>query len=631
MSLGAGRDSSASESGSTPPGAHARFARSSLQRVDVAHLLVAAAVTLSAWLTLPLDRNTALVSVAVMVVTGVLVREPLLLAASAILFTGANAGEQLRALAVEPPASVSGIALLVGDPERSDFGWQVLLEFAGRRYAAAVDGDVGRPLSTLATGDHVVVEGRPRPLRNAPVGWVRSNHLVARLAVRSLERGPPAAPWYRLANGVRNVLAAGSRSFDQERSPLYLGMVIGDDRDLSALREFRFRSAGLTHLSAVSGQNVGFLLLLFSPVLARFERRARWAATCFVLVFFVLVTRADPSVLRAAVMASVAAAALSSGRSLSTSRALAVAVVVLLIVDPLMVHSIGFSLSVTATLALVFAAPLVAMHLPGPSWLRVPLSATVCAQLATAPLLASIGSTSSPMAVPANLLAVPVAGAVMVLGMTVGTVAGLVAEPIAAVLQLPCRAAVGWVDMVAAVASGVPCRPIGIARLAAVVTLVALAVVARSRSVGACAAERPWGLSALRVCRRLVLVAAVVVVVISCWPSRPGAGVFSPAKGVDVVVGGCGAVVVKLSRGARGVATLTALSSMGVRRVDVLVVGGGAGRVGASVAEQWPVRRRLDEGRVSGPESFSVGGVDVDVSEDAVQIGLSEGPCSLGP
>ncbi len=567
------------------------------------------------------------------------IREPMLLAAAAVLFVGANSGGQLRALEADPRSRVGGVAVLVSDPGRSDFGWQVLLSVDGRRYAASLDGDQGRVLSSLATGDHVIVDGRTRPFRNAPIGWIRANHLAGRLSVRHLERGPPAAPWYRLANGARRVLADGSRSFDDERRPLYLGMVIGDDRDMSELREFRFDAAGLTHLSAVSGQNVGFVLILFSPLLVRLGRRGRWVATCMVLAFFVLVTRADPSVLRASVMAAVAAAALSGGRSLHTARALAVAVMVLLVADPLMVHSVGFALSVTATLALVLVGPVVASHLPGPQWVRVPLAATITAQLATAPLLASIGSPASPMSVPANLLAVPAAGLVMVLGLTVGVVAGLVTEPIAAVLQVPVRSAVTWVDLVAGVASSVPCRAVGPGRLALVAGLAALPLVLRAGWARAGWARAGWAragvdghgrMSSLRILSWASTVGAVLVLVVSCWPASPPAGASRPAAGIDVVVGSCGGVVVRVGREADGRDALSATSALGLRRIDVLAVAKGSGRAAGAIAEQWSVRRRLDEGPALDPVTLSVGGVEVVARDGLVEISTSETPCRLG-
>ncbi len=117
----------------------------------------------------------------------------------------------------------------------------------------------------------------------------------------------------------------------------------------------------------MSGQNVALTIVAVGPVLRRLPLRWRWLAGSAVVAAFVLVTRAEPSVLRAATMAVIALVAASSGRPLDGLRALAVTVLVLVLVDPMLVHSVGFRLSVAATVGLTLAAAPIANGLPGPA------------------------------------------------------------------------------------------------------------------------------------------------------------------------------------------------------------------------------------------------------------------------
>jgi predicted membrane metal-binding protein len=66
-----------------------------------------------------------------------------------------------------------------------------------------------------------------------------------------------------------------------------------------------FRGSGLTHLLVVSGQNLAFVLVLASPVTNRLTWRWRWVVTLGVIGAFALVTRFEPSVLRASAMAAI--------------------------------------------------------------------------------------------------------------------------------------------------------------------------------------------------------------------------------------------------------------------------------------------------------------------------------------
>lgn len=581
---------------------------------DAGLVAVAGICALAARLAVPVPWAAATVLVSVAAVVGVTRGHPVLIGAAVVVLVGSRAGSQIAALDTPVPQQVDGVAALVSDPERSRFGWQTTLSVGGRRYLASTDDAAGASLRDLAVGDHVVVGGTTRPIRGAPAGWVRSNHLAGRLVVRRLERGPPAAPWFRAANNVRGLLKEGSGSFDPELRPLYLGMVMGDDRDLSELREFRFRAAGLTHLSAVSGQNVAFVLMLFAPVFSRSSGRARWIITLVALIAFVLVTRAEPSVLRAAVMAAVVAGASIRGRAISGVGALALAVVLLLSVDPLLVHSLGFGLSVAATLALVTVAPILAEHLVGPPSIRAAVAATLSAQVATAPMLAGVGSTFTLAAVPANLLAVPVAGIVMILGMTVGLISGLVAEPVASLLLIPSRLAVSWIDLVARTAASAPIPAMDTRRLGAVVILVVVVLVFRGKAV--------W-------LSRSAAGAALAVLSAACMPVRSPVGLMNPAEGVQAAIGACGGVVVQVSGNAGEDDALVALTRLGVRRIDVLVVGAGAGSQAAMLGEQWRVRRRVFLGDTE-PEGWVVGGASASTDGAEAVIGVSEVPCRLG-
>ena len=71
------------------------------------------------------------------------------------------------------------------------------------------------------------------------------------------------------------------------------------------------------------------------------------------IAFFALITRFEPSVLRASAMAAVAVTATTLGRDSSSLRLLALAVGGLVLVDPFLVHSVGFQLSVAACVGIV--------------------------------------------------------------------------------------------------------------------------------------------------------------------------------------------------------------------------------------------------------------------------------------
>ncbi len=232
---------------------------------------------------------------------------------------------------------------------------------------------------------------------------------------------------------------------------LFLGLVIGDDRAEPADLVDDFRAAGLSHLTAVSGQNVALVLVAAGPLLRRLRPAPRWIATSGLVGWFALLTRFEPSILRASAMALLAATAFWRGWKVAPIRLLALSVCALELIDPLLVWSVGWWLSVSATAALaLFARPL-AVRLPGPRWVRDPLAVTIAAQLGVAPLSLLVFGRMSLLALPANLLAVPVAGFVMAWGIPAGLVAGAFRSwpAVTAVVNLPTLLATRWVRLIA--------------------------------------------------------------------------------------------------------------------------------------------------------------------------------------
>jgi competence protein ComEC len=201
------------------------------------------------------------------------------------------------------------------------------------------------------------------------------------------------------------------------------------------------------------------VLALFAPLLRRCGLRSRVAVAVVVLVCFGTMTRWEPSVLRAIAMAMVALLAGYLGRPATGMRTLALAATVLLLADPFLLHQVGFLLSCAASLGIaLFARPLTAW-LRGPVWMREVLGVTAAAQLGVAPVLIPVFGSMPLVALPANLVAVPLAAPLTVWGLVAGVLGGL-ARPISPAvprwLEVPTTALLHALVTVADVASRVP-------------------------------------------------------------------------------------------------------------------------------------------------------------------------------
>ena len=313
-------------------------------------------------------------------------------------------------------------------------------------------------LRLLEAGESAVLIGRFRPLEGGERRW-RWRHVGSVFEAADLVAAEPATGFLRWANGVRRRVLAGGEALGPTDRALVAGFLVGDDRDLPPTVAADFRAAGLSHLLVVSGANVTLALALVAPLLRRFSLVGRLIGGAAALLLFCAMTRFEPSVLRAGGMSGLALLATFVGRPVSGLRLLALAGAGLVLLDPFLVHSLGFGLSCGASAGILLLAGSLARRLPGPRLIREPLAVTAAAQVGVAPIALPAFGSLPLAALPANLAAAPAAAGLSVWGLGSGLVGGLLGRADGgptALLQGPTAVLVGWIRAVAHVAARCP-------------------------------------------------------------------------------------------------------------------------------------------------------------------------------
>jgi competence protein ComEC len=359
------------------------------------------------------------------------------------------------------------VATLVDDPDSGRFDASALVRVVsfdghaagGRRVLVTASGDVAGQLRILSAGESVVLRGWCAELEGFDLRW-RWKHAVGEVhATEIVGVGPARAPLDRAANRLRSLVLAGSAHLAPVDRALLAGFLLGDTRGVPQELTEQFRAAGLTHLTAVSGENVAFVMALFAPLLRRSGLRGRVVLAFVVLVCFGTMTRWEPSVLRAIAMATIALFAGALGRPTTGLRVLVLAASALLLVDPFLVHQVGFLLSCGASLGIALFSRPITDRLRGPMWMREVLGVTAAAQVGVAPVLIPVFGSMPLVALPANLVAVPLAAPLTMWGLVAGVVGGL-ARPVSPAiprgLELPTVGLLHALISVADLAARVP-------------------------------------------------------------------------------------------------------------------------------------------------------------------------------
>lgn len=249
--------------------------------------------------------------------------------------------------------------------------------------------------------------GQPSRFRARISRPTRRDLTVAALGAVGRPEFGRASAVQRTAHMVRTRFAAAAReALPPGQAAILPGLVLGDTATVAVTTMAAFRTAGLTHLTAVSGANVTIVCGAVLLTAGLIGPRPAVMLAALALVVFVFVVQPTASVLRAAVMGAIALTAVLSARRRQGIPVLAATVIVLMIVAPQLAVDIGFALSVSATGALIVVAPIISARLTSRGWpkpLADALSIALSAQLVTAPLVAAISGQLSLVAVLANL------------------------------------------------------------------------------------------------------------------------------------------------------------------------------------------------------------------------------------
>ncbi|HEX5857160.1 MAG TPA: ComEC/Rec2 family competence protein [Microbacterium sp.] len=222
-------------------------------------------------------------------------------------------------------------------------------------------------------------------------------------------------------SALRTGFVATTAGLPEPGAGLLPGLAVGDTRAVSPELDAAMKASSLTHLTAVSGANCAIVVgVAFAGAAACGARRVvRVAVALAALAGFVALVTPEPSVIRAGAMAAIAMLAVLLGRTGAGLSVLCAAATALLVGDPWLASSLGFSLSVAATAALLVLAPPLARGMERwmPRALALALAVPLAAQLACGPLIVLVSPTVPLYGVLANMVAGPAAPVATITGL----------------------------------------------------------------------------------------------------------------------------------------------------------------------------------------------------------------------
>lgn len=242
-----------------------------------------------------------------------------------------------------------------------------------------------------------------------PVKWLSKN-LIFPLRQRLIQIINKSLP------GERKEVLGVTR---EDALSVLKGVLLGGYKTAPPVIRDAFINSGIVHVLAVSGLHVGLVMIIFYTFFSalRCPRKISSALTIFTVILYALITGARPSAVRAALMCSLGLLANMLGREKDFYNSIAIAGLILLLINPQDLFTVSFQLSFIATLGLLyFAGPLQKFFRFLPRYVAGLLAVTLSAQIVVSPIVVSYFHRLSLIAPLANLLAVPLVTVTVALG-----------------------------------------------------------------------------------------------------------------------------------------------------------------------------------------------------------------------
>lgn len=289
----------------------------------------------------------------------------------------------------------------------------------------------------LAYGDTLLLEGPLNAVLKdgqlANQSYLARDGILSRMYYPQVDTlaygsGNSVMAWiYRLRKRAQEIIFT---QIPFPESSLLGGILLGIDWQIPDYLEEAYRSCGVLHIIAISGYNIA----LISGLIIRLTRRVlspskASAAAILAIASYTILVGAEPAVVRAAIMGSLAIPAHYFGRKVIPLHSLVVVAALMLAGNPLLLWNTGFQLSFLACLGLI------TMVDPIQQWLEegiekrfsetarqwwqpiiVLVVSTLVAQFAVSPVLLALNPVISIHTLAANLALLPIQPMIMSLG-----------------------------------------------------------------------------------------------------------------------------------------------------------------------------------------------------------------------
>lgn len=229
---------------------------------------------------------------------------------------------------------------------------------------------VSKKIKELEYGDQVKLQGKyqkPSEQRNYggydDAQYLKTLKIAGRVKVHQVEvvAKNQLNVVFRYANSVSLKSKEKVEAiFEEEKASILKGLLFGEKGDIAEEVKENFQIANISHVLAISGMHIGYLILGLQVLLKnRIGTKKTKIVTMIILVFYTFMTGFSPSIVRAVVMGVITLGGSLVNRKSDIWNSIAISLLGLLFYNPFLILNVGLQLSYLGTIGIILFQPII--------------------------------------------------------------------------------------------------------------------------------------------------------------------------------------------------------------------------------------------------------------------------------
>lgn len=226
---------------------------------------------------------------------------------------------------------------------------------------------------------------------------------------------------YQMQKKIKAII---KEKLPDETGNLLLAILLGDKKDLSEQIQINFKNSNLSHMLAVSGAHVSYIIVGLTYItqnLIMGKRKGR-VFCIFFLIIFMAITNFTPSVTRACIMAILTLVSKILYKKADIYTNISISALIILLYNPYSLLDLGFKLSFGGTIGIVIFMRFIKKKQEEPkllNYIKQMALVSICANIIIIPIIMNNFNTVSLTFLVSNILASPILAIIVIVGFSI--------------------------------------------------------------------------------------------------------------------------------------------------------------------------------------------------------------------